>query len=387
MSLPPPAPRRRAFQAALALYVLVAVAVAAISIRGVLQHRAAAPRYVSTGIAGDDVEAPQSPLLALDPVVGIRPRRNYEQNFVMHALHSPGSGGGKDRITRRTNNLALVRPTDVTELAPGARVLLVGDSHLMGVVNAPDNAAARLESMLLKGGFPQAAVYNASCGFYSLWQDVLRVRQMAETLAPDALVVVVFLGNDFVELEDLGRPHLDDALTEQPADPKPPAETTSARMRRLALPEEPLFWQGLDQAAYFAEHPERFEPVCAKARRCLEALRDEAQRRAIPALVALLPSYDLVFPDRVAAVNDAARAAAAAGANGRFRERMVALTAELGLPAVDVLDSFRAWGREDLYATDYHIFVKGHELLATRIGAALEAPLLESLRRHEHDRR
>jgi hypothetical protein len=87
----------------------------------------------------------------------------------------------------------------------------------------------------------------------------------------------------------------------------------------------------------------------------------------------LLPGYDLVFPERVAALGDTAKQAIATGANGRLRVRLQEAAAELAIPTVDVLDAFRADGREDLYATDYHVFRRGHALLAERMAPAVAA--------------
>lgn len=367
--------RRRAMRRLLAVYWIVALVVAAASVRALLRRHSDRPSVVSTGSSGDDLPSARGELYAIDPIVGVRPRRSLEIRFVIHPLHVAPTGGGRDKVTRRTDNLSLVRRDDVVELASGPRVLLVGDSHMMGVVSNEDNAADLLESRLHSDGFGGAAVYNGSCGFYSLYQDVLRMRTLRDALRPDLFLLVVFLGNDLIELEDLSVPHLDDALAERPADPHPPAETTSARIAWLGLPEEQLFWQGLNQACYLHLHPERFEPICAKARRSLELLRDLARESSADVLVALLPGYDLVFPERVAAISERTREVEATGANGRLRQRLLADAKELGLPTVDPLDAFRADGREDLFATDYHIFLRGHALLAAQIAPALEAAL------------
>jgi len=379
----PPSPheaRRRWFRWILAGFVLLAgVAVVQIG-RAIVRALESRPVTLVVGPADPDAPSPHGEAYAADPVLGVRPRRNVEQRYEVHPLHSPPTEGGKDHIVRRSNNLGLVRADDVTTLATGPRALLVGDSHLMGVVSNADNASDLLEKRLRAGGRAGAAVYNGSCGFYSLYQEVLRLRSLAETLKPDLFVVVCFLGNDFVELEDAGSPHLDDALVERPADPSPPPETTSERTRWLALPEEMLFWQGMNQAAYFHLHPERFEPVCAKAKRSLELLRELAKGRGARALLVLLPSYDLVFPGRVEALGDAARQAVATGANGRLRDFVTKAADELGIPLVDMLRAFRADGREDLYATDYHVFLRGHALLAEWMAPAVVSQFVSSSR-------
>jgi hypothetical protein len=367
--------RRRALRRLLAGVWLVALVVAVLAARVFVRRHSDRPSVVSTGSSGDDLPSARGELYAFDPVVGVRPRRSLEIRFVIHPLHVAPTGGGRDKVTRRTDNLSLVRRDDVVELAPGPRVLLVGDSHLMGVVSNADNASDLLEGRLHADGLGGAAVYNGSCGFYSIYQDVLRMRTLRDALRPDLFLLVVFLGNDFIELEDLSVPHLDDALAERPADPHPPAETTSARIAWLGLPEEQLFWQGLNQACYLHLHPERFEPIAAKARRSLELLRDLARDSSADVLVTLLPSFDLVFPERVAALNERARQVQATDANGRLRARLLADAKALGLATVDPLDAFRADGREDLFATDYHIFLRGHVLLAAQIAPALEAAL------------
>jgi len=368
---PPHEARRRWFRRILAGFVLLEGVVIVQVGRAIARALESMPETVVVGPADLDAPSPHGDAYAADPVLGVRPRRNVEQRYEVHPLHSPPTEGGKDRIVRRSNNLGLVRSEDVTTLASGPRALLVGDSHLMGVVSNADNASDLLEKRLRAGGRAAAAVYNGSCGFYSLYQEVLRLRSLAETLKPDLFVVVCFLGNDFVELEDAGSPHLDDALVERPADPSPPPETTSERMRWLALPEEALFWQGMNQAAYFHLHPERFEPVCAKAKKSLELLRDLAKGRGARTLLVLLPSYDLVFPARVEALGDAARQAVSTGANGRLRDFVGKAADELGIPLVDMLRAFRADGREDLYATDYHVFLRGHALLAEWMAPAV----------------
>jgi hypothetical protein len=333
---PPHESRRRWFRRILAGFVLLAgVAVFQIG-RAVVRALESRPVTLVVGPADPDDPSPHGDAYAADPVLGVRTRRNVEQRYEVHPLHAPPTEGGKDRIVRRSDNLGLVRADDVTTLATGPRALLVGDSHLMGVVSNADNASDLLEKRLRAGGRAGAAVYNGSCGFYSLYQEVLRLRSLAEMLKPDLFVVVCFLGNDFVELEDAGSPHLDDALVERPADPSPPPETTSERMRWLALPEEMLFWRGMNQAAYFHLHPEPSEPVCAG-----EALpRIAATRARRAARGAARPAARLrPHPQRVAALG-AQRAGRSRPTRAPAAHLRQQSTAELGIATVGVLDAF-----------------------------------------------
>ncbi|MSR46217.1 MAG: hypothetical protein EXS13_03985 [Planctomycetes bacterium] len=337
--------------------------------------RDATQRGVPSAQAGDEIPWPQDAQYVVDPVVGHRPKSGLDRRFLMGPL-----GGEAQKLRRRHDGLGLIRdvedPTGAA-LAASPRVLLIGDSHLMGVVANADNAAAVLERRLrAQPTLANAVMLNASAGYYSLWQLVLRARTLANPIAADVLVLGVFLGNDFIELEDVARPHLNDASQEQPPDPKPPAETTSARRTWLGRDDRDLlFWQGLNQACYFHQRPERIAPVVAKARHCIEQAQALTREHNAQLLVALIPSYDVAFPTRAAALGERVAEVVTSGANGRLRAELRALLAQLGIPCIDVLESFQADGRDALYATDYHIFVEGHRLLAE----ALTEPLSESL--------
>jgi len=373
-------PRRRWFARVLAVYAAAGAGFAAFAVVRACRARAERDTLIVSGTVPGDVLSPISPMYAVDARVGHRPRRDFEQMLRTRAVDDPEPVDAARGWTRRCNNLSLVRRADVTRLAEDGRVVLVGDSHMMGVVRNEDNCSDLLERRLRDALGADVAVYNVASGFYSLHQHLLRLRSVGESLRPTAFVVVVFCGNDLLDLEDVGRPHLDDALEEQPAHPAPPRETTSARRTALALPSaaEELFWQGLNQAEYFRLRPERLSVVEAKARRCLESLRALARERGVPLILALLPGFDLAFPERVAQLGPAARAAAEAGANLRLHEGLAADARELSIELVDALPAFRSDGRPSLYADDYHLFVDGHRLLADLLFEPLRAAMTAS---------
>jgi hypothetical protein len=221
-------------------------------------------------------------------------------------------------------------------------------------------------------------VYNASCDNYSLYQYVLRARTLIDRLRPDTLLAVIFVGNDLLELEDLGRPHVDDNGVERRAVSDPLPETATRRLvaLRLTLQQQGLFWQGLNQASYFRDYPQRMRPMLSRMRRSLELLSELAANYDAALVVAVLPSFDLIFPERVAAVNDQARALMARSVNVNLHAALVATLYELGISTVDLRERFRTEATEDFYADDHHIYVGGHRLLAD----ALVAPLLGAAR-------
>ena len=304
----------------------------------------------------------------LDPVVGFRPRRDFVGRLRMGPL-----GGRPVAHQRKQNNLGLIRTEDVNGIPDARRVLLLGDSHLMGVVDNADNAGNVLERALReRSGDADASVYNAACGNYSLYQYVLRARMLVDALRPDTLAAVIFLGNDLLELEHAARPHLDDALEERPANPSAPPENPLLRWQGLGRPPQGLFWQGLNQASYLSDSPARVRPVLAKMRRSLELLAKLAEERDTALLVALLPSYDLTFPERAGVRYEEVRTLLRGNPNGSLRAALLAVLGELGIPYVDLLERFRADGRDEIYAQDFHIYVGGHR----HVAEALVEPVL-----------
>lgn len=330
------------------------------------------PRLEVTAAPDGEVPLPKDPQITFDPVVGHRPIRSSEFRFSMAPL-----GGRPRSILRRHNDLGLIDADDAADPDAKVRVLLVGDSHLMGVVDNPENAAEILERGLSDAGLDEPRVFNASCGYYSPYQYVLRARTLMERLRPQVVVLVVYLGNDFLELEDRGRPHLDDAGIEHPAAEPAPPDQDPERRQRLGLTAEleQLFWQGLNQARYFADHPERVGAVLARLERSLDLLREMCDAAGARPLVALLPSYDLVFPEKRTSWGTAASALAESNPNRSLYEGARQLLERRSLPWVDLLPSFATDHREELYATDFHIFVAGHALVAEELGPALQREL------------
>jgi len=363
----PSALRRRLFAALLVIPWL------AVGVLAVLVARA----WRESGRAIPGIDEPSTERIwrndrfsVVDDAIGWRPRRNVAKRMRIAPM-----GGTRELEVRRQNNLGLIRDDDVTELAAGRRILLLGDSHMMGVVDDVENASHLLETLAReRSGDPELTVYNAACGSYSPYQYVLGGRSLADRLDPDTMVVVIYVGNDLIELEDPGRPHIEDLGNESPATEDPLEEVLTKRLADLALPpaHQGLFWQGLNQAAYFRDFPERLRPMLGRLRRSLELLKELAASHDAALLVAVLPSFDLVFPEPASAVSAPAAALLRRKTNVNLHAALVAALYEQGIETVDLLPRFRADGRLALYAEDYHIHVLGHQLLAD----ALIEPLL-----------
>lgn len=310
--------------------------------------------------------------LVADPVAGFRPRRSCTQTHPMAALDKTTP----DEIVKRRDAHGFLRDIALPATLTEPRVLVLGDSHVDGVVNTADNFASLLEARATTDGVPTWYL-NAGCALYGLWQDVLRARDLLPRFEPRLVVIVVFLGNDFIDLENPRVPHLDDELRELPAATIRPPETTTARRKELALPGqfEHLFWQGLNQALYLHREPARIAILGRKADHAVGAMEAAAAAHGSRVLWVLLPSFDLVFPDAVRGFGGLAAEVADGGAQQRMRDAFVDVLDERHAMRVDLEPAFRTDGRLGLYAVDFHIYRAGHRLLADTIAPVIDALL------------
>lgn len=329
-------------------------------------------QQLSLDASVEDEELIPGKSYVFDPVVGFRGPRGFVAEITMAAFDALLV----EPVVRHSNNLGFIREDDLQLPLQVPCVGVLGDSHTMGIVPTADNVGPVLERTL-RALAPEtdALVLNAGCGHYSLYQYVLRARTLLDQVQPAAILVIVFLGNDFLELEDPGRPHLNDALVESPTMEDPPPEQTSARRSQLAIPKdfrlESAFWQGLNQASYFHHNPERVPHVRSKARRTLELMRALATENDFEVVYALLPSLDLTFPDRLKTASAPIAEVIEGGAQQAMYEWFRAQLDEMGEAYVDLTADFRADGKLDLYAVDCHIWKRGHQLVAERAAAPL----------------
>ena len=151
-----------------------------------------------------------------------------------------------------------------------------------------------------------------------------------------------------------------------------------ARERDLALvaPYSQLFWQGLNQALLLHREPARLDLWMRKARHAITAMEHAAAANEAKVIWALLPSFDLVFPERTQGLSKLADEVVRGGAQRRLRDALVAVLADMKAHVVDVETHFRADGNLALYAMDFHIYRRGHQQLFE----ALRGPIAAHLR-------
>lgn len=332
-----------------------------------LVYRASSGRHRTVVVehdpaAADEVTWDGQDQYVVDPVAGLRCRRS---STVRHPMTGCDLSDPQVEIVKRRDAHGFLRDGELPASLDRPTVLVVGDSHVDGVVSTPDNVSSRLETVSVATAEPYYCL-NAACGYYSLWQHVLRARDLLPEWKPRVVVVVVFLGNDFLELDNPKVPHLDDDLRELPPMPLSAAETTSARQADLGLqpPRMQLFWQGLNQALLLQREPHHLDRWMRKAGHAVATMERAAREHDARVVWVLLPSCDLVFPEHAKSLSKLAAEVVAGGSQRRTRDAFAALLARLQVRVVDAEPAFRQDGRLGLYALDYHIYRAGHALLA-----------------------
>lgn len=311
----------------------------------------------------------------LDDEIGWRPRPNFEVTGEMSSIDGKVSA----TFRRVHDSHGWIEAAKVSEPVERPCAIVLGDSHTMGVVSNEENVSALLQKALrARPKTASARVVNVASGYYSLYQYSLRARQVARTLKPDAIVAIVFGGNDFHELEDPSRPHFGDDLTLEPPRASTTIQESLARLKKLNLPKRgsEISNQGLGQASYFFEKPERLKIVVGKMSKSLEALAGVAKEFQAELLLVYLPPYDLVAPEAVAAMSAEAKQVVASGMNQKLHDEFLGAAGYLKIPVVDLLPPFRESAGPYLYASDYHIWRGGH-IRAADLTAPTLAELLE----------
>ena len=275
--------------------------------------------------------------------------------------------------------IAVPRPPDTL------RVLLLGDSHIDGVVDNRDNVAALLSARWTarvqeRGGTATVEVVNGGTGYWgpieyrhamTVWRD----------LEPQACVVVVFDGNDFLDVlafdERAGRL----ALARRP--------DHFARLEALTDTVGQLVSQQLNQDFVFAFDPIAAEMSVEKSVEALLQARESCAAIGAPLYVAVLPSPATIHP--LSPEAETALAFDLAPEDRLSGRRLVPqLTARLAAADVPVLDLWPAlYAAARLpsapsprlyWALDQHLSVAGHRVVADAIdrewGDLLLAPVL-----------
>lgn len=298
----------------------------------------------------------------------------------------------------RTNHLGL-RGGEPGNRHP--KVLGVGDSFMFGFGVEEEESFLAVAARALGG-----EALNAGVPGYDVCQAVDLAARLAPRLAPDAIVLSAFVGNDEREAgEGRQRMVVRDGVFREPGKP---SRKKSLR-RRLLHPifahshlvrlirfsplteavEARLFGQAsLRQRALgsllstFEDPPP--EIVLEGSREtgdCLRGLRRLADEAGVPALVVLIPEKLQIYPEILAR-----EVSSAALTDQRFdlkapERRWIDLAADAGLPVLELLPAFlhdAAAGRQLYFRADRHFNVDGCRRAGELLGDALRGLLATS---------
>lgn len=311
-----------------------------------------------------------------DPELGWRPAPNAERTLTNHL---------EFRVRVRTDELGL----RVGSPRSGPALLGVGDSFMFGFgVEADEAFLARAAEAI--GARPA----NAGGPSYGPCQATRRGEALLAAVAPEAVVLSLFLGND--ELDASRGLHFlearDGALVPPGWKPSPLRPLLHpllehSHLVRLVRYSPPVAWaaqqlsgaedryrQALREnlAAHLATPPAEIAAGDAAIVSCLAALRDAAAARAIPVLVVLVPDWTELDPALLAA--DAALLGEHELDAGGPRRRITEIVAAAGLPMVDLtpaLGESLGRGERIYFPIDRHLTPLGHERAAAPLAAAL----------------
>jgi hypothetical protein len=335
----------------------------------------------------------------------------------------------------RTNERGLRRDgaTAVPKPPGRRRVLVLGDSHTDGYVDNAESFSTLLETALgAARGADGVDVLNAGVVGYSPVQEVLWYERHAVELAPDVVLLVLYAGNDVMELSDPSKPAVDDvtgAIT-APAEAPPagaagpgrfgPHDRLDAlrivRWTRAAVRYGPLapfwqrwhlpgrvtqvgeyrtdtlvavlrtchgcFYQSLQQAAFVQRHPDDARRNLDRIVGLVGHLAGEAATRNARLVVALLPTRAQVEPER--AHEERARTAAllALGPTDLAFEDVVLVDLARRLDAasiavVPLLEPLRraAAAEPQYYPRDWHLAPPGHRTVAAALVPSVTSSL------------
>jgi hypothetical protein len=239
----------------------------------------------------------------------------------------------------------------------GPRILLIGDSHMDGVVDNADNAAQVIER--LRG----VEVVNAATGYWGPAAYGAAAAAWARPLGATACLVVLYEGND-----------LADALAA--------AEAGGARVARVRGHTDRLVaaWevageavsQLLNQDLLLAAAPDQADRALAATLTGLRAA--QAGCAPAPLTVALLPTRLDVDPRAEA---DVARARPhlglrpdELGAHRRLRPALRAALEADGIGVIDLLPALAPLGPAAFWTADWHLSVQGHAAVGAAVAAA-----------------
>lgn len=275
-----------------------------------------------------------------------------------------------------TNDLGCREDAKVSDPPPPLRVLIAGDSHACGLCNNSETFASHLERRIGGARGEPIEALNAALGGYTFF-NYLGTLYRFRAFDPQVMVVTVFGGNDFAELLPLYLYFSGEEWRE--LDPQELVERTAGVK---ASPE--AMGQGmaaLHALKYWPEMSTRLVEVAAKL--SAEIARAARVEGAEPVFVFIPSPFELRWPDPPTSIARAREALKLEERDFEVATRMAddflaRLRAE-GMTAIDMRPAFAAEPKPPYWRCDFHLDLRGHELVAQALEPAISALLPESV--------
>jgi hypothetical protein len=271
-----------------------------------------------------------------------------------------------------TNSLGM-RDDEPRAERPDRRVIVVGDSHVDGVCDNAESYPNRLE-VELERAHPEVSieVLNAGQGGWNLW-NYLGALEAYLPLDPDAFVVTIYGGNDFVGTLGLWHFFRGKSLRRE-------ARRITPELKRLGELHPGIVPQFLEQVAYFQRAPDEVAVAVRVTEVLLDEMRSLCEREGIALVVVYLPPLAEVQAPFFSDALEHARADLALTSeqelvSSRIADAVLTSATAAGVAVVDLRPAFRAHGQRLYWQADHHIGVAGHALAADVARPVLERAL------------
>jgi hypothetical protein len=297
--------------------------------------------------------------------------------------------------TRVSINREGLRGPEIGPKASGTlRVLVLGDSFAFGVgAQGDETYPARLQEILRSRGI-RAEVLNAGAPGYGVPDETAWFERWGKPLAPDVVLVTVFIGNDLQDAVPGPKPMAVDGALVMPGENAGSLSrwlyyhsqlfvliknsSLGASLRRLLGRPEPLETrQQREEFDLYAKAgtSERVRQGAAETERAVAALAADAGGARV--LAVIIPSLIQVDPQRWQANLQRFGLDPARYDLTHPNEIFRGIFARHGIPVVDLTAPFSqalARGQKIYYSIDQHLTPAGYRLAAERIGGELSSP-------------
>jgi antitoxin component YwqK of YwqJK toxin-antitoxin module len=271
--------------------------------------------------------------------------------------------------TRRTNSAGYREDANLPA-DPSRFVLVSGDSHTDGVCDNAESFPNLLEARLAKTNAP-ADVLNTGIVGYSFY-NYLGVLEKFADRAPEAFIIAVYGGNDFIEVL---RPH----HYFRGSQPPPRPHGYWERIEEAKKVSTTALAQGLNQTLYFQVFPEEAEIALEGAWVTIGEMARICRERGIRFLVVYIPP---AFEAGWSALDTMrAKAMESLGLDEedlllyrRVAEEFFAGLEDRGIESIDMEPLFEANEADCYWKRDLHINLEGHRLIADVVEEWLASP-------------